>query len=130
MNHDSRSVLVVEDDESIRETVRELLEFEGYRVHTASNGREALSVLSRIESPCVIFLDLMMPVMDGWQFLDARRKDERLSSLPVIVVTAAGNLAQAPGANEIVSKPPDVDALLAMLDRHCRRFEHEHQRVA
>lgn len=120
MNQGSKSVLVVEDEESIRETVRELLEFEGYNVRTASNGKEALQVLGHMEAPCVIFLDLMMPVMDGWQFLDARRKDAKLSQLPVIVLSAAADRLKAPGASEVVCKPPDLDALLAMLDRHCQ----------
>jgi CheY-like chemotaxis protein len=79
-------VLIVEDDEAIRETLRELLEFEGFEVATAANGREAVSQLQRTERPCLILLDLMMPVMNGWEFLRKRREDLTIATIPVVVV--------------------------------------------
>src|SRR5437870_239170 len=67
------------------------LELEGFEVQTAANGRQALDTLAAGPPACVIVLDLMMPVMDGWQFRDAQARDPRLSSIPVVVVTAAGS---------------------------------------
>src|SRR5262245_55690503 len=85
---DSGVVLVVEDEQESRETLRELLELEGYVVETAVNGQEALDKLKHVD-PCLILLDLFMPVMDGWQFLDRLSADGRLSRIKVVVTTSA-----------------------------------------
>ena len=81
------SVLLVEDDRDIREAVASLLEAEGYTVLTAAHGKEALAILERGQ-PCVVLLDLMMPVMSGWDFMDVVRKNKRLEDIPVVVVSA------------------------------------------
>src|SRR5262245_22552685 len=83
-----RSILVVEDDADTRESLRAVLEVARYDVRTASNGREALEVLARIEAPGLILLDLMMPVMSGFEFLAARREDAALERIPVVIVSA------------------------------------------
>lgn len=114
-----KGVLVVEDDDSIRETVRQILELEGYTVHTAENGQRALEVLQGLRYPCLILLDLMMPVMNGWQFLEARKKNSVISELPVIVVSAIAEQAREAGATEIMRKPPDLDNLLRTVAFHC-----------
>jgi CheY-like chemotaxis protein len=114
------AVLVVEDDLHIRETVQQILEFEGYRVHTAENGRQALDLLAQLKYPCLILLDLMMPVMNGWQFLEARKKDSVIADLPVVVVSAVAEQAQGAGATEIMRKPPDIDTLLETVAHHCK----------
>lgn len=116
-----KRVLVVEDDQAIRETLRMLLELEGYRVITATNGQEALGLLKTIEPPCLILLDLMMPVMNGWDFLKARSSDAALEAIPVIVVSAAnaGSLVFPPGADALVRKPVDVDVLLKAVRDWC-----------
>jgi signal transduction histidine kinase/DNA-binding response OmpR family regulator len=110
----SRPVLIVEDDEDIRDSLREVLSFEGYHVVTAGNGREALELLQSGVKPSVVFLDLMMPVMNGFEFLDALRKIDFLSTLPVIIVSAWPREAdRAPDIQGVIKKPIDVAQLLA-----------------
>src|SRR5574340_1100683 len=83
-------VLLVEDDAAIRDALRELLEAEGFVVQGAANGREALARLrAGGHRPRLILLDLMMPVMDGWEFRQAQRGDPALARIPVVVLTAA-----------------------------------------
>lgn len=108
-------ILIVEDDFDIRDTLSEILSAEGYRVSTAANGREALDQLGAPELPCVILLDLMMPVMNGWQFRAEQEKDPRLSSIPVIVISADAGVfqkADALRAAAILRKPVQLDDLL------------------
>jgi CheY-like chemotaxis protein len=71
----THDVLVVEDDQELREAVGSILQEEGCSVRSASNGAEALTLLHGQERPCIILLDLMMPVMNGWQFLEQRKSD-------------------------------------------------------
>jgi CheY-like chemotaxis protein len=124
------SILVVEDDEGIRESMRDLLELEGYEVQTAENGEIGLRMIEDLESPCVILLDLMMPVMDGWQFLQALRDgaDPERARIPVIVVSAAADVADVKSrfGCDVMSKPVDVDRLLDTTRRvcSCRRTAH------
>jgi len=87
-------IVVIEDDEDLRETLRELLEMEGFQVSTACNGLEGLRLIERSSRPCLILLDLMMPVMDGWEFLDTLRQNAaQLAQAPVAVVSAAADLS-------------------------------------
>lgn len=111
------SIMVVEDDFDIREVVADLLTAEGYEVIIAANGREALDYLESRAPPCVILLDLMMPVMNGWQFLEMLRKDCRLSQVPVVVVTASPSSVS--GANALIRKPFDLDDLVRTVSRFC-----------
>src|SRR5262245_23155992 len=83
-------VLVVDDDEEIRNALTEFLSDEGYGVVSASNGREALASLREGVHPSVILLDLMMPVMDGWDFRAEQLRDPGLRDIPVVVITATG----------------------------------------
>jgi len=110
------SILLVDDNEEIRSAVSELLEDEGYRVATAVNGKEALDVLKRGPLPRLILLDLMMPVMDGWQFLAVRRADPALSRIPVVILSAFAHSAdRVAGVTAILSKPLDPDLLLKLV---------------
>ncbi len=114
-------VMVVEDDYAIRETLRELLEEEGYRVTQASNGAEALARLRTMGPPRLILLDLMMPVMDGWEFRRAIRGDERLAEIPVIVLSADHALEQKIATLAVqgyLPKPFELDALLRTVERY------------
>jgi len=81
------SVLVVEDDPDARELLKTALSVEGYDVRTASNGADALVSL-RHQRACIILLDIMMPVMDGWQFRREQIKDPELATIPVLCITA------------------------------------------
>src|SRR5579862_5399193 len=86
--HTGTTVLVVEDDPDIREALCMLLEDEGYTVYSAENGRMAACLLSSQPPPSLVITDLMMPIMDGWELVDRLRQNDRLSSVPVVVISA------------------------------------------
>ena len=111
-------VMVVEDDSDIREVVESLLGSEGYRVRSVRNGREALDQLDQEPRPSVILLDLVMPQMNGWQFLDALRHREGFEKTPVVVVTTYPSVVE--GANALIQKPFDFENLVATVSRFCR----------
>jgi CheY-like chemotaxis protein len=115
------AVMIVEDDRDTREMLKRFLELEGFEVRSAENGQQALEALSAEDGTCVILLDLMMPVMNGWQFREAQTSDPRFSKIPVIVVTAAGWRDDIPmiQADGWVPKPVDFDRLLAAIDPFC-----------
>ena len=113
------SILIVEDDPDIRGSLRDVLEDEGYRVVTACDGRDALRTLDEIARPCLILLDLMMPVMDGAEFLDHMRRRRDLSDVAVMVVSAWPDAANSVEATGFVSKPIDLEVLLAAIARYC-----------
>src|SRR5216684_2351169 len=81
-------VLIVEDDDDLRDMMAQLLTIEGFRAVAVANGREALEHLQSAEKPDVILLDLMMPVMDGWEFRRRQKADPDLAQVPVIVLSA------------------------------------------
>lgn len=113
------SILVVDDDADTRDALRELLETEGYAVVEAANGRAALQRLRGGLRPRAILLDLMMPVLDGWDFRSQQLADPALKDVPVVIMTAAGFSADTVraqlGGIDFVSKPPPPDQLLATL---------------
>jgi CheY-like chemotaxis protein len=117
-------ILIVEDDVGIRESMRELLEMEGYSVDTAVDGADGLRKIADLHCPCLILLDLMMPVMDGWEFLEAiNASDDRLGSIPVAVVSAAADLSEIRRRYgcDVITKPVDIDRLLGLAGQHCSR---------
>lgn len=114
-----KSILVVEDNRDIQDSLKLALEVEGYTVFTADNGRDALDQLSRIPTPCVILLDLMMPVMNGWEFVEEISKDLMLSTIPIVVVTAFSDKNATPKTNDIIQKPIDLNALLKTVSKYC-----------
>lgn len=86
---DPRTVLIVDDDPDVRSSVSDALRDEGYQVHTAANGQEALSFLREgIVVPDVILLDMMMPDMDGWAFRAEQQKEPKLAGIPVLIFSA------------------------------------------
>src|SRR6188474_3470219 len=89
LNEQGKSLLIVEDDKEIRDTLRFVLEQEGFEVSVAGNGVEALALLPHITKPSLILLDIMMPQMNGTEFADILDKDPLYSSIPVVVLTAA-----------------------------------------
>jgi len=114
-------ILVVDDDPDIRESLREVLEDEGYSVNCVGNGREALDYLKTASSPrpCVILLDLMMPVMDGWQFRREQKQDPAIADIPLVVITATGKRPVLIDAAELVMKPLDLNRLFEAIERYC-----------
>jgi CheY-like chemotaxis protein len=115
----SKVVLVVEDEPDLLEVTRFALECEGFGVQTARNGEEALALLRAGARPGLVLLDLMMPVMNGWQFLDEIAKVPSLRTIPVVVVTAAGATAIS-GAVAILRKPLDLGVLIEIVESHAR----------
>jgi CheY-like chemotaxis protein len=118
-----KPVLIVDDDPGVRGLLVDLLEDEGYQVASAANGEEALALLrSGTARPCVILLDLMMPVMNGWQFRGEQQSDPALASIPTLVLSAGENLARTAttlDAQAFFSKPIDLDALLQTVAAFC-----------
>lgn len=112
-------VLVIEDDEDIREIVRLTLEEEGYRVRTAPNGLEGLRLLEEHGPPCVLLLDLMMPVMNGWEVLEKLQEHEELASIPVVVVSASAARSPRAHVTHVLQKPVCLTLLLATVGRYC-----------
>jgi CheY-like chemotaxis protein len=108
--------LVVEDDETIRESLSDLLRDEGAELVTAANGREALDELRVSAPPDLILLDLMMPVMDGWEFRVAQRAEPALARIPLIAMSADRSAkATAIAADAYVGKPLDFEALVRQI---------------
>jgi CheY-like chemotaxis protein len=117
------SVLIVEDDAEIRETLSELLRDEGYSAAGAAHGDAALSYLRVNALPSLILLDLMMPVMSGWEFRAAQRQDPRLAGVPVVVISGDSDVASkatAIQADGYLNKPIDVDQLMDFVSRYCQ----------
>jgi CheY-like chemotaxis protein len=123
--HECSGILVVDDDADIRDSLREVLEDEGYKVECVSNGREALDYLKSTREagaprPCVILLDLMMPVMDGWQFRREQKQDPAIADIPLVVITATGKRPVLIDAAELVMKPLDLNRLFEAIERYCQ----------
>ena len=116
-------VLIVEDHDDTREMVATLLSEHGFTVVTAENGQRGLERLMRTR-PCLVLLDLMMPVMTGWEFRRAQLSlpDSDLASVPVLLLTAVDQPDHAAlqlGASDVISKPLDFDQLIESVRRHC-----------
>jgi len=114
-------VLIVEDDAELRDMMAQLLTLEGFVAATVANGREALEYLRRGDRPDIILLDLMMPVMDGWEFRRKQQSDPDLATVPVVVLSALDHRRAAEvDAVAFLKKPLDFDRLLELVRQHCR----------
>lgn len=118
-----KQILVIDDDADIRATLAELLELEGYGVIQAENGLDGLKMLEGDQLPCMILLDLMMPVMTGWEFLKEFKSEKRarLADIPLVVTSGAANLS---GLDQrynclVLQKPVDIGHLLDLANEHC-----------
>jgi len=116
----TEEVMVVDDEPESRAYLVQLLELEGFKVVAFPNGAEALNHLSHTVPPCLIVLDMRMPVMDGPQFRAALLREPRLAGIPVVIVTAfdppaAANLL----ALRVFRKPLDIDAFLGTVRENC-----------
>jgi CheY-like chemotaxis protein len=114
--HSESCVLVVDDDEDVRDTLREVIEMIGCSAATARNGAEALDMLA-VSRPCLVILDLLMPVMSGEEMIEAMRKDPSYSLLPVLISTSAPG--QAPRGLPVLAKPIDIEKLWSWMRRTC-----------
>ena len=108
-------ILVVDDDEAIRELLQVLLQHADHEVECACGGGEALARLSRDPRPELILLDLMMPEISGWQVLEALETSQELSAIPVVVLTAYDARADLPAGRPSLHKPLDPDVLLDLV---------------
>jgi len=109
------TVLVIDDDELVRDTLSDYLLDEDFHVLVAADGAAALDLLgSAAQAPCLIILDLKMPHLDGWEFLEVQAKNPRLAAIPVIVVTAVPE--QAPTAAIVLPKPLRLKRLASALE--------------
>ncbi|MET0593744.1 MAG: response regulator [Polyangiaceae bacterium] len=112
-------VLVVEDDPGIRESVCQILEDEGFPTVSAANGKEALVALRKLEPlPRLILLDLMMPIMNGWEFYELISRDKMVSSIPVVVMSAQDTDVYS-GSLRLLRKPLALDQLLSTVNEIC-----------
>lgn len=112
----------MDDDHDIRESLIDAFGLLGYTAHGAANGQEAMDRLKSAEPPCLILLDLMMPVMSGQEFREHQMKDPKLAKIPVVVITAdghAGQKAEKMQAAAGLSKPLDFDALCVVAEKYC-----------
>ncbi|MGH7915905.1 MAG: response regulator [Candidatus Binataceae bacterium] len=115
-----KTILVVDDDSDVRESVTDLLELYGYRVIAACDGRSALVQLKdAAPPPSLILLDLVMPVLDGWSFLKRARRNRRLAGVPIVIITGE-NTSEVPGATAVLRKPVAPEALLARVEQLLR----------
>jgi CheY-like chemotaxis protein len=99
-------VLVVDDDDDVRETLDLVLRQEGFDVSTAADGREALVEVERLPRPYVVLLDLRMPIMSGWEVIDTLRRQQRLNQVPIVICTSAPD--DAPRGFPVVPKPVEL----------------------
>jgi CheY-like chemotaxis protein len=125
MSSSRKHVLVIEDDRDIRESVVEVLEDEGFVVSAASDGLQALALLRGAATrPDLILLDLMMPIMNGFEFREQQQKDADLAAIPVVVITADVNArakAKGLGAAGFIQKPVEIQALIDMINQQIER---------
>jgi CheY-like chemotaxis protein len=113
------SILIVEDEKDIRDSLKMLLELEGYPVFTAQNGQEGLEILKNLESPCLILLDLLMPVMNGMEFLEAKKHEDAIAQIPVCVVSGVATDPHLKNTAGFIKKPIDLEILLKFIKQYC-----------
>ena len=116
---DCKHILIVEDDISIRQMMKHILELEGYQVSLAGDGEEGIEALKQVNSPCVVILDMMMPKTNGWWFLDQQRNHPELKKIPVVICSAYEESAKSVKPAGFVPKPIHVDSLLGAVKTFC-----------
>jgi CheY-like chemotaxis protein len=111
-------ILIVEDEEELREILRDALELSGFLVVAASEGQEALAALAKNPHVCVVLLDLLMPGMNGWEFLKAMRANAAFDGIPVVVTSSAPSRAP-PGVTQVLRKPLQLNQVLRTVHEFC-----------
>jgi CheY-like chemotaxis protein len=115
-----RSILIAEDHEGVRESLQTGLSELGYRVFAVKNGQEALALLPAIPQPCLLLIDLLMPVMNGWELVHHLQSDQRLAQNPVVVVSRVrGREALPGGVVSVITKPFSFGSLLEVVQQYC-----------
>jgi CheY-like chemotaxis protein len=118
------TILVIEDDEPIRDAICYAIESAGYNVISAGDGKAGLEMLEHAKKPCLILLDLMLPIMNGWEFFEIIRSDPRnaLATIPVVITSAAGAgaVTAAQKADGYIKKPIDIDRLYEVVGKFCK----------
>jgi CheY-like chemotaxis protein len=124
-----KSILIVEDDQDIRETLEDTLREEGYVVATAANGKEAMERLKDLPPP-LILLDMMMPIMNGWEFLEAQKARAEFADIRVVVLSAlqeprslTSQGGEALPAEGLLAKPTKLENLLSVVETYCEHPE-------
>lgn len=113
------SILIVEDDIDIRSALVQILRLEGHNTAEAANGKEALEYIRNNPRPCMVLLDMMMPVMGGRQFLDIFKDEPESSKVPVVIISAIADRVDTSGAKEFIKKPMEVSKLLEVVAKYC-----------
>ena len=121
-----KTLLIVDDEADIRESLRDALAEEGYTILVASNGREALQLLPSLERPCAVILDIIMPVMSGTEVYVAMQGDPGLADIPVLISTS--DPSRAPRQVPVLRKPINLDRLLAVVEGLFRSLNQRHRR--
>ncbi len=119
LEHNQRNILIIEDNKDIKDSLKLALELEGYNVFSAENGKEGLDRLHSMPTPCMILLDLMMPVMNGWEFMEEMNKDILYAHIPVVIVSALTEKQNAPKSEGYIQKPIDLNNLISIVEKHC-----------
>jgi CheY-like chemotaxis protein len=119
-----RTIVIIDDDRELRDTLRDVLEAEGWRVEAAADGALGLACLTALVErgapPSLVLLDLMMPVMDGWQLSRAMAEDPRLAVVPVLVLSASVDTRSELHQRPMLRKPVDLENLLDAVVKHAR----------
>lgn len=119
----SRSILIVDDDPGILDFITQSLEGEGYQVSGAANGEDGLAIMrDKATRPCLVLLDMAMPIMNGWEFRKSQLNDDALRTIPVIVLTADRQAAEKAAdlqADGFLEKPLGLTTLLDIVKRYC-----------
>jgi CheY-like chemotaxis protein len=121
-----QKIFIVEDDKEIRETFTEVLKFEGYGVESFANGKEAIDRLYQAPEPCLVLLDMMMPVMNGEEFMGHFHKlPATILPIPVFLVSASSGQGASKkiGCNGFLKKPVDITSLLTIVKQFCTTIE-------
>ncbi|HXH75324.1 MAG TPA: response regulator [Bacteriovoracaceae bacterium] len=120
MNQERNNILVIDDDPGIRQMMQDVLEIYGYNVLTACDGGQGISTLTSMKHPpSVIVLDLMMPGLNGWDFLDFQRNNPQYADVPVVICSAYGESAKSVRAQKVLVKPVKLDSLVGAVRTYC-----------
>jgi CheY-like chemotaxis protein len=125
VNRSMKLIMIVEDDVEINEILKETLELASYKTISASNGKEALAILNKTKwLPDLILLDLMMPVMNGWEFAAAAKQNRKFASIPILVISAFIDNATFVDSVGYLEKPIILSQLLSVVESHLHEGEH------